>query len=158
MLGISENSGVQGWECYQRFGTPTSSVLFSSIQLLGLLWGTFRDAWTLGNAIQCLISSSPVLVSNCVSCVSSSYPVRSIWASQMAQVVKNLPSNAEDAALTPGSGRSPGGGNGNSLQYSFLENRMDGGAWWATVHGVSKSQTQLSDWAQHTCTQGLYDI
>ena len=52
--------------------------------------------------------------------------------------------NAGDAGLIPGSGRSPGEGNGNSLQYSCLENPMDRGAWWATVHGVAKSQTQLS--------------
>ena len=45
------------------------------------------------------------------------------------------------------SGRSPGVGNGNPLQYSCLENPMDGRAWWAIVHGVEKSQTQLSDWA-----------
>ena len=43
--------------------------------------------------------------------------------------------------LIPGSGRSPGGGRGNPLQYSCLENPMDTGAWWATVHGVSKSWT-----------------
>ena len=42
-------------------------------------------------------------------------------------------------------GRSPGEGNGNPLQYSCLENPMDGGAWWAPVHGVAKSQTRLSD-------------
>jgi len=42
-------------------------------------------------------------------------------------------------------GRSPGDGNGNSLQYSCLENSMDRGAWWGTIHGITKSQTQLSD-------------
>ena len=50
-----------------------------------------------------------------------------------------------DLGSIPGSGRSPGEGNGNPLQYSCLENPMDGGAWWATVHGVAKSRTQLSD-------------
>ena len=45
----------------------------------------------------------------------------------------------------PGSGRSPGGGNGNPLQYSWLENSMDRGTWWATVHGVPKSWIRLSD-------------
>ena len=49
--------------------------------------------------------------------------------------------NAGDLGLIPGSGRSPGGGNGNPLQYSCLENSMDSGAWWATIHGVSKSWT-----------------
>ena len=47
--------------------------------------------------------------------------------------------------LIPGLGISPGEGNGNPLQYYCLENYMDRGAWWATVHGVGKSQTQLSD-------------
>jgi len=56
-------------------------------------------------------------------------------------VIKNLPANAEDADLIPGSGRSPGGGHGNPLQYSSLENPIDRGAQWATVHGVAKSQT-----------------
>ena len=50
-------------------------------------------------------------------------------------VVKNLPVNAGDAGWIPVLGSSPGGGNGNPLQYSFLENSMDRGAWWATVHG-----------------------
>ena len=49
--------------------------------------------------------------------------------------------NAGDLGSIPGSGRSPGEGNGNLLQYSCLENSMDGGAWWATVHGVAKSWT-----------------
>ena len=53
--------------------------------------------------------------------------------------------NAGDLGLIPGSGRSPGEGNGNPLQYFCLKNAMDGGAWWAAVHGVTKSQTRLSD-------------
>ena len=53
--------------------------------------------------------------------------------------------NAGDPGSIPGSGRSPGEENGNPLQYSCLENSMDGGAWWATVHGVAKSRTPLSD-------------
>ena len=59
-------------------------------------------------------------------------------------VVKNLPTDAGDAGSISGSGRFPGGGNGNPLQYSCLKNSMDGGAWQATVHGVAKSQTQPS--------------
>ena len=64
------------------------------------------------------------------------------WASQVALVVNNQSANAgdiRDMGLTPESGRSPGGGHGNPPQYSCLENPMDGGAWWATVHGVTKS-------------------
>ena len=53
--------------------------------------------------------------------------------------------NAGDLGSIPGSGRSPGEGNGNPLQYSCLESPMDRGAWQATVHGVAKSRTRLSD-------------
>ena len=53
--------------------------------------------------------------------------------------------NAGELGSIPGSGRSPGEVNGNLLQYSCLENPMDGGAWWATVHGVTKGWTRLSD-------------
>ena len=53
--------------------------------------------------------------------------------------------NAGDLGSIPGWGRSPGKGNGNPFQYSCLENPMDGEAWWATVHGVTKSRTRLSD-------------
>ena len=63
-------------------------------------------------------------------------------------MVKNLPANARatgDVGSILGLGRSSGEGNGNPVQYSCLENPMDGGAWWATVHGVAKSRTQLSD-------------
>ena len=56
-------------------------------------------------------------------------------------MVKNLPANAGDKDLTPGSGRSHGGGNGNPFQYSCLENPMDGGAWQAIVHRVAESDT-----------------
>ena len=69
-------------------------------------------------------------------------------ASQMVLAVKNLPANtgyATDVGSIPGSGRSPGEGNGNPLQYPCLGNPMDRGAWWATVHGMTRSQTQLSN-------------
>ena len=67
-----------------------------------------------------------------------------VWASQLALVVKNPSVNAgdtRDVGSVPGSGRSPGEGNGNPLQYSCLEKPMDNGAWWATVHRVTKSRT-----------------
>ena len=70
----------------------------------------------------------------------------------MALVLKNPPANAgdtKDVGLIPGSGRSPGGGHGNTLQYSCLENPMDRQAWWATVHGVTKSWTQLKWLSMH---------
>ena len=73
---------------------------------------------------------------------------KEIEASQLALVEMNLPANAgdvRDAGLISGLRRCPGGGNGNPLQYSCLENPMHRGAWWATVHGVAKSQTRLSE-------------
>ena len=63
----------------------------------------------------------------------------------MAQTVKSLPAVQMDLGSIPGSGRSPGEENSNPLQDSCLENSMDGGAWWATVHGVAKSWTRLSN-------------
>ena len=64
-------------------------------------------------------------------------------------VVKNPPANAGDVGLVPGLRRFPEDGNGNPLQYSYLENPMDRGAWWATVPGTAKSRTQVSTHA-HT--------
>ena len=63
-----------------------------------------------------------------------------LWDFPGSSVVKNLPANEEEVGLSPGSGRSPGGGNGNPLKYCCLENPMDRGAWWATVHGIPESQ------------------
>ena len=58
-------------------------------------------------------------------------------------MAKNPPANAGDPGSIPGSGKSPGGGNDNPLQCSWLGNSMDRGAWWATVYGVAKSRTHL---------------
>ena len=66
----------------------------------------------------------------------------------MSLAVKNPPANAgdeRDEGSIPGLGRSPGGGNGNPFQYSWLENSMDREAWWTTVHGVAKTQTLMSN-------------
>ena len=72
-----------------------------------------------------------------------------VWASQ---VVKNQPASTgdiRDVSSMPGSGRSLGGGHGNPLQYSCLENPKDRGAWLATVHGITKNQTLLRDLAHN---------
>ena len=61
----------------------------------------------------------------------------------MTLVVKNPPANAGDESSIPGSGRSPGGGHGNPLQFSYQENPMDREAWKTVVHRVTKSQTRL---------------
>ena len=71
-----------------------------------------------------------------------------VWASLVAQMVKNLPAVQETQV------RSPGEGNGNPFQYSWLGNPMDRGAWWATVHRVTKSQTQLK--RQHACRATIF--
>ena len=67
-------------------------------------------------------------------------------------MVKNLLANAQDIKVVgsiPGLGRSPGGGHGNSLQYSCLENPLDRGTWWAMVYRVAKSQTQQKQLSMH---------
>ena len=80
-------------------------------------------------------------------------------ASQAVLVVKTLPANAgdiKDEGLIPGLGRFPGGGHGNPLQYSCLENPMDRGAWWGTVHEVTESDMtkQLGTHAEGVCSCG----
>ena len=79
------------------------------------------------------------------------YPLQYSWASLLAPMVKNPPAMW---AGEPGLGRFPGEGHGNPLQYSCWRIPTDRGTWWATVHGVAKSQTQLSDYAQHTELEG----
>ena len=84
----------------------------------------------------------------------SIFGVPSTWkgASQVDLVVKNPPANAEgvrDAGWIPRLGRSPGGGHGNPLQYSCLENSMDGRAWRATAHRVAESRTRLKRPSTH---------
>ena len=70
--------------------------------------------------------------------------------SLVAQMVKNLPCNAGGPSSIPGSGRSPGGGHGNPLQYSCLENSMDRGTWLVTVHRLAKNWTRLKQLSMHT--------
>ena len=84
--------------------------------------------------------------------------IMALEASQVALAVKNPPANAgdlRDVGSIPGSGRSPGGRHGNPLQYSCLENPMDRGAWRATVHGVAKSRTRLSQLSTQYSFLGL---
>ena len=78
-----------------------------------------------------------------------------MWGFPGGSEVKVSASNAGDPGLIPGSGRSPREGNGNPLQYSCLEKLMDGGAWWVTIHGVTKSWTRLSDFT-HSLTQNVH--
>ena len=82
-------------------------------------------------------------------------------ASHVALEVKNALSNERDIRdldSIPGLGKSPGGGHGNPLQYSCLENAMVRGAWWAKVHGVAKSWTQLKRLSMHACKHLVYSL
>ena len=80
-----------------------------------------------------------------VQCINIWMHVVDMWDFPGGSDGKETTSNAGDLGLTPWLGRSPGGGHGNPLQYSCLENPVDRGAWQATVHGVTKSRTRLRD-------------
>ena len=86
-------------------------------------------------------------------CADPCWSLQGVWIG-VKYILKDLPGgsagkesacNVGDLGSTPGMEKSPGGGHGNPLQYSCLENHMDRGAWQATVHGITKSQTQLND-------------
>ena len=86
----------------------------------------------------------------------TSQGVKEDGAFQMVLMVKNPPAKAgdiRDVGLIPGSGKSPGGGHGNPLQYSCLENPMDRRAWWDTVYGVTKSWTHPKRLSIHACKE-----
>ena len=87
-----------------------------------------------------------------------SKPYHTRWTSQLVLMAKNLPANAgdvRDEGSIPGSRRSTGGGHGNPLQYSCLEDPMDRGAWWVAVHGITKSRTRLKRLSTHTPPNNL---
>ena len=100
----------------------------------------------LSQEVSCAIEVSCKIPKSCLN-------LGSIFGFPGGAVIKNQPvntGNVSDAGSIPWSGRSPGEGNGNPLQYSFLKNSMDRGACWATVHGVTKSGTRLgTHTAQH---------
>ena len=100
-----------------------------------------------------LVNNLPVLKEIPVQFLGREEPLEKGWATNssilgllwVVQMVKNLSANAGDLGSIPGLGQYPGEGNGYPFQYSGLENSIDRGDWQAIVHGVSKSQTQLSD-------------
>ena len=107
-------------------------------------------AWI--RSLSVLFSLHSVLETPCPCCLRAGFKFTlffltsySSWGFPGVSMVKNLPVNAGDTGSIPGLGRSPGGGHGNPLQYAYPENSIDRGAWWATVHGVTKSWTGLRD-------------
>ena len=103
-------------------------------------------------ALSLLFSLHSILETPCPCCLRAGFKFSlffltsySSWGFPGVSMVKNPPINAGGTGLIPGLGRSPGGGHGNPLQYAYPENSIDGGAWWATVHGVTKSWTGLRD-------------
>ena len=111
--------------------------------------------WTIFPLYVCIFTR--ILFSPCLFVSLSSYN----RASQAALVVKNLPAHAgdiRDVGSVPGLGRSPGGGHGNPLQYSCLENPMDRGAWQATIHRVAMSQTQPKQLSGHALHNIIFSL
>ena len=99
----------------------------------------------MGDTIVALPKKSRLSSPGLLSTFSLNFGLRNNGASLVAQMVKNLSACVGDPGLIPGSGRSPGEGNGYPLQYSCFESPMDTGASWGRVHEVAKSQTRLSD-------------
>ena len=98
------------------------------------------------SGLSLLVLTALLLVGNKIACW---HRAGVTWGFPDGPVVKNPPASAgdrRDVGSIPGSERSPGEGNNNPLQYSCLENSTDRGGWRATVHGVAKSQTRLSNW------------
>ena len=105
-------------------------------------WATWEAQW------------KDYYVWNTIGLVAFIYSLRIYWTPYLAHPwwLRASACNAGDLCSTSGLGRSPGEENSNPLQYSCLENPMDGEAWWATVHGVAKSRTRLSDFTSFYLT------
>ena len=129
--------------CKSFLRLPKTSLLLGITFVITIL--TVGTCWVLSFGTRYLLSSL-YTINKWIPTILLDFPGCSAGKNQSANA-----GDTGEAGLIPGSGGSPGGGNGNLLQYSCLGNPMGRGAWWAIVHGVTKSQTGLNDWA-HTHT------
>ena len=137
--------------CHGHNTAAASPGIITSFQWENGVWEKAKDSSACTALIRTLLHGRPSCKRNCemeyLKLSTLMPPRESIskeWLPRRRRGKESV-CQAGDAGLGPGSGRSPGEGNGNSLQDSCLGNPMDREAWWATVHGVSKNQKQLSD-------------
>ena len=130
------------YTCRSQLERTSSILLLTSSNRITLCTVRGLLAWSHKRHLF-LVSQYGKMTSSCL--FFSFYYIGDHVTSLVAQTVKVSACKAGDPGSIPGLGRSSGEGNGNPLQYSCLENPMDGGAWWAAVHGVAKSQNELSN-------------
>ena len=142
-------ASIPGWERSPGggHGNPLQYSCLENPMDRGAWWATVRGVTRVGHDWSNLAAAAAIFYQNFIIVCNLL-----LWAFPVALVVKNPPANAGDIRVSgsiPQSGRSPGGGHGNPLQYPCLENPMDGGVWQATVHGVRRRQTWPND-STHT--------
>ena len=136
----------------------TSRISHSSVSLYSKYYPRAKGYPPMGADLDCVVLVFQVIYFEELKCVYSSIWAVSLWASQVALVVKNPPANTRNVmrrGFNPWVGKIPGGGHGNLLQHSCLENPMDRGAWWAVFQRVAKSWTRLKWLSTHilVCTE-----